>query len=177
MIENDDAPRQIAWTTEEEIALVKGWVVVSKNKYGNARKKHGSCSEVLDYIESKTKQYGHRTYDMVVGRWKTVRPVVIRFSGVYSNVMYSPKWKETELPKFTTESDGGSKSHMSFGSSSAMLMVTEMTSQEKEKRLAFIEIKKRKVKCRERKVAAQEYRAHQEDIRFYHQPYDHLTGD
>ncbi|GJY46046.1 hypothetical protein Tco_0435109, partial [Tanacetum coccineum] len=59
----------------------------------------------------------------------------------------------------------------------ARLMVTEMTAQEKEERLAFIKIKRREVECREREVAAQEYRARQEDIRFYLQPYDHLTGD
>ncbi|GJZ47779.1 glutathione S-transferase T3-like protein [Tanacetum coccineum] len=95
----------------------------------------------------------------------------------------SPKWKEQELLKFATESEGGSKRHKSSGSSSfntesgdatrsagknkgsgsstmsddalARLMVTEMTTQEKEERLAFIEIKMREVECRERDVAAQ----------------------
>ncbi|GJS63085.1 hypothetical protein Tco_0677649 [Tanacetum coccineum] len=52
----------------------------------------------------------------------------------------------------------------------ARIMVTKMIAQEKEERLAFIEIKKREVKCREREVAAQEYRARQEDIWFYLQP-------
>ncbi|GKD68317.1 hypothetical protein Tco_1322407 [Tanacetum coccineum] len=61
MIQSDDAPRQIAWTTEEEIALAKGWVAISENsKHGNARKEHGFWCEVLEYIESKTKQYGRR---------------------------------------------------------------------------------------------------------------------
>ncbi|GKE93532.1 hypothetical protein Tco_1574627 [Tanacetum coccineum] len=55
-------------------------------------------------------------------------------------------------------------------------MVTEMTTQEKEQRDAFIEIKRREVKCRERELATQEYQR-QEDIRFYLQPYDHLTGE
>ncbi|GJX33890.1 glutathione S-transferase T3-like protein [Tanacetum coccineum] len=59
----------------------------------------------------------------------------------------------------------------------ARLMVTEMTAAEKEQREAFIEIKRRKVECREREVAATEYQQQQEDIRFYLQPYDHLTGD
>ncbi|GJS02234.1 hypothetical protein Tco_0318742 [Tanacetum coccineum] len=57
------------------------------------------------------------------------------------------------------------------------LMVTEMTAQEIEERLAFIEIKRREVECREREVVAQEYRAQQEYIRFYLQSYDHLIGD
>ncbi|GKF57722.1 hypothetical protein Tco_0171259 [Tanacetum coccineum] len=39
-IQSDDAPRQIAWTTKEEIALCKGWVAIFENiKHGNARKK------------------------------------------------------------------------------------------------------------------------------------------
>ncbi|GKG09296.1 hypothetical protein Tco_0338042, partial [Tanacetum coccineum] len=42
MIQSNDAPRQIAWATGEEIALAKGCVAVSENsKYGNARKEHG----------------------------------------------------------------------------------------------------------------------------------------
>ncbi|GJT77283.1 hypothetical protein Tco_1044008 [Tanacetum coccineum] len=112
MIQNDNAPRQITWRHEEEIVLAKGWVAVSENnKYSNARKEAGFWCEVLDYMESKTKQYGRRTYDMVCGKWKTVRPAVVRFCGVYGNVM------------------------------------------------------------------PQEYRQCQEDIRFYFQPYDHLTGE
>ncbi|GKB35678.1 hypothetical protein Tco_0880620 [Tanacetum coccineum] len=82
----------IAWTTEEEIALAKGWVAVSENNnYGNARKEHGFWCEVLEYIESKTKQYDPRTYDIVCGKWKTVRPAVIRFCEVYGNVMRMSK--------------------------------------------------------------------------------------
>nr|GEY88411.1 hypothetical protein [Tanacetum cinerariifolium] len=49
----------------------------------------------------------------------------------------------------------------------ARFMVTEVTTQEKEERLAFIEIKMREVKCRELEVATQEYRARQKDISFY----------
>ncbi|GJT55814.1 hypothetical protein Tco_0990868 [Tanacetum coccineum] len=88
MIENDDAPRQTPWTTEEEIVLPKGWLAVSENnKDGNAKKKQGFWCEVLEYIESKTKQHGRRMYNAVLGKWKTVRPFVIRFSDIYSNVM------------------------------------------------------------------------------------------
>ncbi|GJY21585.1 hypothetical protein Tco_0394151 [Tanacetum coccineum] len=48
--------------------------------------------------------------------------------------------------------------------------------EEKEQRDAFIAIKMREVECCERELATQEYRQRQEDIRFYLQPYDHLTG-
>ncbi|GJS82078.1 hypothetical protein Tco_0748619 [Tanacetum coccineum] len=105
----------------------------------------------------------------------------------------SPKWQEIALPKFATESEGGNsttrgrdkaraaeknKGSKALGSLTmnddalSRLMVTEMTAQEKEERLAFIEIKRREVEYHEREVAAQEYRAQQEDIRFYLQPYD-----
>ncbi|GKF13851.1 hypothetical protein Tco_0055313 [Tanacetum coccineum] len=52
----------------------------------------------------------------------------------------------------------------------ARLMVTEMTAQEKEDCLAFLEIKRREVECREREIE-------QLDMRFYLQPYDHLSED
>ncbi|GJV26523.1 hypothetical protein Tco_1379218 [Tanacetum coccineum] len=88
MIQSDDAPRQIAWTHEEEIVLCKGWVYVSENNsVGNTRKDAGFWCEVLQYMESKTKQYGRQTYYMVNEKWKTVRSVVVRFCGVYGNVM------------------------------------------------------------------------------------------
>ncbi|GJV53545.1 hypothetical protein Tco_1449286 [Tanacetum coccineum] len=59
----------------------------------------------------------------------------------------------------------------------ARLMVTKMTIQKKEERLAFLEIKRREVECRERHARNQKYRQRQDDIRFYLQPYDFLTGD
>ncbi|GKC91284.1 gamma-glutamyltranspeptidase 1 [Tanacetum coccineum] len=52
----------------------------------------------------------------------------------------------------------------------ARLMVTEMGAQEKEERLAFLDIKMREVECREQEIE-------QQDMRFYLQPYDHLVGD
>ncbi|GJS94816.1 hypothetical protein Tco_0801784 [Tanacetum coccineum] len=88
LTQTDDAPRQIARTTEEEIALAKGWKAVSENSdRGNARKKDGFWVEVMEYMESKTKMEGRRTYDMVLEKWKSMRPAVVRFCGVYNNVM------------------------------------------------------------------------------------------
>ncbi|GJT78982.1 glutathione S-transferase T3-like protein [Tanacetum coccineum] len=250
------------------------WLAFSKNsKHGNARRKDSFWCEVLQYIESKTKQYCRRTYDMVCGKWKTVRPSVIRFCGIYNNVMRMaqesgaededyvqraiihyeikiglpfklrhcweilkdrPKWQEIAIPKFATES-GGSKRRKSSGSSSfntesgeasinlntnvgdnnedevqeirrpegrdkaraagknkgskesgsstmnedalARLMVSEMTAQETIQHENFLEMKRREVECREREIATQKYRQEQEAMRFYLQPYDHLTGD
>ncbi|GJT36023.1 hypothetical protein Tco_0926442 [Tanacetum coccineum] len=88
MVQNEDAPRQIAWTNAEEILLCKGWVHVSESsKLGNTRKDAGLWTEVLHYMESKTKLYCHQTYDEVNKKWKTVRPNMVWFCGVYGNVM------------------------------------------------------------------------------------------
>ncbi|GJZ35751.1 hypothetical protein Tco_0581568 [Tanacetum coccineum] len=49
----------------------------------------------------------------------------------------------------------------------AMLVVNEMTTAEVEQREAFIEVKMREVECHERDIATTEYRAQQEDMKFY----------
>nr|GEU50983.1 cystinosin homolog [Tanacetum cinerariifolium] len=86
--QNEEAPRQISWTTKEEIVLCKGWVhICESNKLGNTRKYARSWTEVLEYIESKTKHYGRRTYNMVNEKWKTVRTNVVQFCGLYANGM------------------------------------------------------------------------------------------
>ncbi|GJR38310.1 putative reverse transcriptase domain-containing protein [Tanacetum coccineum] len=88
MIQSDDAPRQTPWTTEEEIALCKGWLAVSESsKHGNSRKQGGLWCEVLSYMERKTQQYGRQMYDMVLGKWKMVPPSMVRFYGIYNNIM------------------------------------------------------------------------------------------
>nr|GEY00191.1 hypothetical protein [Tanacetum cinerariifolium] len=272
-VQTDDAPRQTAWTTEEEIVLAKGWHAICENsKRGNTRQKNGFWVEVMEYIGSKTKQEGRRTYDMVVGKWKVMRPAVVRFCGIYSNVMrmaqeseardedyirkamvyyqaecgppfifrhcwdvlkYSLKFQEIAFPNFNQGSQGSSKMHKSSGSSLfnaesrdasinlnnivhdeddvqeirrlegrdkakaaaknkgskapgsstmnddalARLMVTERTAAEVAQREKFMELKRRKVECREREIAAAEYQAQQEDMRLYLQPYEHLSGE
>nr|GFB61150.1 hypothetical protein [Tanacetum cinerariifolium] len=114
---------------------------------------------------------------------------------------------ETKVPKFLVRSGEGSgksyktsrdkakgsmknKWHRPSRSSSTndealpRLMVSGMAmhtkraiEMQKEERKAFLEIKKRNMECRERELTIQEYRHRQEDMRFYMQPYDHLTGD
>ncbi|GKC60850.1 putative reverse transcriptase domain-containing protein [Tanacetum coccineum] len=112
-----------------------------------------------------------------------------------------PKWQEIALPKFSTGS-GGSKRHKSSGSNSfstdsgeaSINLNTNVGDNDEDEVqevqrpegrdkaraagkkkgqkecLAFLEIKKREVECREREIE-------QQDMRFYLQPYDHLTGD
>ncbi|GJY48351.1 hypothetical protein Tco_0438307 [Tanacetum coccineum] len=59
----------------------------------------------------------------------------------------------------------------------ARLMVTEMTAAKVAQLEKFIELKKREVECRKREIAAAEYRAQQEEMRLYLQPYEDLTGE
>nr|GEW38546.1 hypothetical protein [Tanacetum cinerariifolium] len=121
-------------------------------------------------MESKTKHYGRRTYDMVNIKWKTVRPDMVRFCGVYGNVKHRKASinlnanvgddKEDEVQEIRrpmgrdkVKDAAKKKGSRALGSSSmndealTRLMVTEMTSQEKEERLAFLNIKRREVKC------------------------------
>ncbi|GJT22364.1 ALP1-like protein [Tanacetum coccineum] len=106
-IQNDDAPR----------------------KHGNARKQDGFWCEVLQNIESKTKQYGRRTYDMESGggdedyinramiQYQAETGLPFKFCHCWEVSKDSPKWQEIALSKFATESGGGSKRHKSSGSS------------------------------------------------------------
>ncbi|GJX29827.1 RNA-directed DNA polymerase, eukaryota [Tanacetum coccineum] len=190
----------------------------------------GQLRKKLCWLKRAKKQEGRRTYDMVVRKWKTVRPTMVRFYRVYGNVMRmaqesgaededyvqramihyqdeigvpfkfchcwdvlkdSPKFQEIAFPNFNQGSEGSSKRHKSSGSSlfntesgdtSINLNTTvadedEMTSTEVQQRDTFMELKRREVECREREIAATEYRPQQEDIKLYLQPYDHLTGD
>ncbi|GJV01572.1 hypothetical protein Tco_1335141 [Tanacetum coccineum] len=66
----------------------------------------------------------------------------------------------------------------------ARLMVSELAmhnkrafEMKKEECFAFLEIKRREVECGERELVLHNYRQRQEHIRFYMQPYDHLTVD
>ncbi|GJT03774.1 hypothetical protein Tco_0838236 [Tanacetum coccineum] len=191
---------QIAWTTEEEIVLAKGWVSVSKkSKHGNAMNQDGFWCEVFGVHGEQNKtgwlsnvRYGGEMKDGAPGR-DSVLWSVRSFNtesenasiNLNTNVADEDEVQETRRPggMDKVRAVGKNKGSKASGSSTmnddalARLMVIEMTAQEKAERLAFMEIKRRDVKCREREVAAQEYRAQQEDIRFYLQSYDHLTRD
>nr|GEX28860.1 hypothetical protein [Tanacetum cinerariifolium] len=88
--------------------------------------------------------------------------------------------QETQRPRGMDKAKDAGKKKRSKSSASASsnvnddalarLMVTEMTAQEKQERLAFLDIKRREVECREQEIE-------QQDMRLYLQPYDHLTGD
>ncbi|GKB66935.1 RNA-directed DNA polymerase, eukaryota [Tanacetum coccineum] len=69
----------------EETALCKGWVRISKDSVkGNMRKEKGFWIEILKYMQETYPITQRRTYDMVNGKWKTVRSKVCTFCGVYA---------------------------------------------------------------------------------------------
>ncbi|GJX71340.1 hypothetical protein Tco_0308511 [Tanacetum coccineum] len=165
-IQSDDAPRQIKWTTEEEIALAKGGVAIyENNKHGNARNQDGFWFEESgagdeDYINRAMIHYQVETRLLL-------NLVIVESLGG------SKRHKSSGSSSFNTESEdasinlntnigendedevqeirrpggkdkakvaGKNKGSKTSGSSTmnddafARLMVTEMTTQEKEQR-------------------------------------------
>ncbi|GJR58539.1 glutathione S-transferase T3-like protein [Tanacetum coccineum] len=224
LTQTDDAPRQIAWTTKEEIALAKGWKVVSENsERGNARKKDGFWVEVMEEQnkngrssdESGTGDEDYVQKAMIHYQAETGLP--FKFRHCWDVLKDSPKFADISFPNLSQGSQGSNKRHKSYGSSSfntesrdasinlnntvaaraaaknkwskasasstmnddalARLVVNEMTAAEVEQREKFIKLKRREVECREREIATTEYRAQQEDMKLYLQPYNHLTGE
>nr|GEY24823.1 putative ribonuclease H-like domain-containing protein [Tanacetum cinerariifolium] len=160
-IQSDDVPWQIVRTTEEEIALVKGWVAIyENNKRGNAMK---------EYSEGGSKR--HKSFDSSSFNTES------RDASINLNTNVADK-DEDEVQKIRrpggrdkARAAGKNKGSKTSGSPTMnddalyRLMVTEMTTHEKEQRETFLEIKRREVECHEREVAAKEYRQEQEDIR------------
>ncbi|GKD43798.1 hypothetical protein Tco_1268443 [Tanacetum coccineum] len=215
MVQNEDAPRQIAWTNKEEIALCKGWVHVSESsKLGNTRRDVGFWTEVLEYMESKTKLYGRRTRVepetkiTLIQHFLTMKLKPDK-NEVPQSLCEDWQWQEMGiqaicvsrfvcqtsceiLPMCMDKAKGFMKkkgpraSGLSSTNDEAMarLMVSEIAmhnecaiEMQKEKRKAFLEIKRREVECREQELANQEYRQCQEDIRLCSHTIDHLIGD
>nr|GEW08363.1 transposon Ty3-G Gag-Pol polyprotein [Tanacetum cinerariifolium] len=231
-------PDRLRGQLKKKLRWLKVKNLFLKTASGNPRKKDGFWVEVMEYIESNTNMEDRRTYDMVVGKWKMVRPAVVRFCVVYSKVMRMAqksgvidedyvqkamvqyqaetglhfkfrhcwdvlkdilKFQDIAFPNLNQGSQGSSKRHKSSGGRDkaiaaaknkgskvlgsltinddalARLVVNEMTTVEVEQREAFINLKRREVECREREIAATEYRAQQEDMKLYLKPYDHFT--
>nr|GEU97392.1 hypothetical protein [Tanacetum cinerariifolium] len=80
--------RCIPWTIEEETALCTCLVRTSEDSVkGNMRKESGFWIDILKYMHETCLITHRRTYDMVNGKWKTVRPKVCTFCGVYVNAI------------------------------------------------------------------------------------------
>nr|GEW48913.1 hypothetical protein [Tanacetum cinerariifolium] len=194
LTQTGDAPRPTAWTTKEEIALDKGWHFVSENsERGNARKKDGFWVEVMDYIESKTKMEDSLKFQEIAfsnfnqgsegssKRHKSSGSSLFNTESGDASINLNniiagdDEVQEIRRPGGMDKARAAAKNKGSkaLGSSTmnddalARLVVNEMTVAEVEQRKAFIELKMRKVECREREIAATEYRAQQEDMKLY----------
>ncbi|GJV43283.1 hypothetical protein Tco_1427819 [Tanacetum coccineum] len=109
---------------------------------------------------------------------KKLRCVKVGLPFLNTTSMVTQGSKEIQRPegrdkaRVAARKNKGSKSSASSSVNEdalARLMVTEMGAQEKEERLAFLEIKRREMECRERELE-------QQDMMFYPQSYDHLVG-
>ncbi|GKB60589.1 hypothetical protein Tco_0916775 [Tanacetum coccineum] len=114
-------PGRLHGQMRKKLRCVNVWVHVSENiSKDNARKNAGFWTETLQYFESKTKAPIRQMYDMINGKWKTVRPNLARFCRVYINVIRraqksgvgdedyyvlkgSPKWMDIEVPNFASK--------------------------------------------------------------------------
>ncbi|GKB23684.1 hypothetical protein Tco_0863085 [Tanacetum coccineum] len=160
MVQSDDAPRQTPWTMEEEIVLCKGWLAVSENS------KQGSEGSIKRHKSTGSSSFNTESREASINLNSNV-------SDNDENDVQEIRRREGRDKAKAAGKKKGSKSSASSSVNEealARLMVTEMGAQEKEERLAFLEIKRRKVECREREIE-------QQDMRFYLQPYDHLVGD
>nr|GEW40796.1 retrovirus-related Pol polyprotein from transposon TNT 1-94 [Tanacetum cinerariifolium] len=123
----------------------------------------------------KTASMVTRGRKMAFGVRRVEPETKITFKGQRFAIKMKPEDKAKATAKNKRSKASGS-STMNHGAL-ARLMVNEMTSAEVQQREAFMELKRREVECHQREIATTEYRAQQEDIKLYLQPYDHLTGE
>nr|GEV69393.1 hypothetical protein [Tanacetum cinerariifolium] len=177
-IQSDDAPRQTAWTTEEEIVLAKDsfklrhcweilkdrpkWQEIAISNFNTGSeggsKRHKSSGSSSFNTESREASINLNT---TVGDDNDEDEVQeIRRPQGRDKARAAGRKKNKGLK--SVESSNVNEDGL------AKLMVNEITSIQKEERLAFLDIKRREVECRERELE-------QQDMMFYLQPYDHLT--
>ncbi|GJS63015.1 glutathione S-transferase T3-like protein [Tanacetum coccineum] len=193
MIQSDDAPLQTPWTTKKEIVLAKGWLAVSKNsKHGNSRKQGPeSGAGDADYVQRVMIHYEidtglpfklRRCWEILKDhpKWKEI--AIPNFNTVSKGG--SKRHKSTGSSSFNIESGEASinlNTNVDDNDEDEVQKIQRPDGQEqsescwekereKKERLAFLEIKRREVECRERELE-------QQDMRFYLQSYDHLVGD
>ncbi|GJX08044.1 hypothetical protein Tco_0195976 [Tanacetum coccineum] len=157
IVQNEDAPRCTPWTNEEEITLCKGWVHDSRagdEDYFN--------KALLDYEAEfgKSKTSGSSSFNTKSGD-----------ASFNSNVDAEDK-DENEVQDVPRPIGRDKVDGLRVGNVNG-----KCHGNKERKRAAYMEIKRREVECHEQELVIQEYRLRQEDMRFYMQPYDHLTED
>nr|GEX80883.1 hypothetical protein [Tanacetum cinerariifolium] len=108
-IQSDDALRQIALTNEEETALCKGWVYVSENSsVSNTRKDDGFGLRLQESGASDEDYYARALID-----YEAETEITFKLRHCWEVLKGSPKWMQSEVPKFAAKSGGGSKRYKS----------------------------------------------------------------
>ncbi|GJU88525.1 hypothetical protein Tco_1300948 [Tanacetum coccineum] len=156
--QSDDAPRQTPWTTEEEIALCKGWLAVSENsKHGNSRKQGGFWCEhpkrqeiAIPNFNTGSKGGSKRHKSTGSSSFNTESGEASINLNTNVDNTDEDEVQEIQRRKGRYKARAAARKNKGSASSSinedalARLMVTEMGAQEKEERLAFLEIKKKR---------------------------------
>ncbi|GJZ59652.1 hypothetical protein Tco_0615468 [Tanacetum coccineum] len=123
MVQNEDAPRQTAWTNKEEIALCKG-TRSSNVRYDNGKWKT-VCPNVARFCETygnvmcKAQESGARDedyYNRALLDYEAKHEMPFTPHHCWKVLKGSPKWMETEVPKFLSNPQA-SKRYKTSGSS------------------------------------------------------------
>nr|GEX69821.1 RNA-directed DNA polymerase, eukaryota, reverse transcriptase zinc-binding domain protein [Tanacetum cinerariifolium] len=156
---------------------------------GNTRKHAGFWIAFLQYMQSKTKQYGRRTYDMENGAsneyyyamalvdYEAETITTFKLRHCWEIVKDSPKWMQSEVPKFAGKSEedevseirrliGRDKAKDAAKKKGSRASGSSSMNDEALARLMVSEI-----------VTQNERVQRQEDVKFHLQSYDHLIGD
>ncbi|GKA61572.1 hypothetical protein Tco_0760979 [Tanacetum coccineum] len=120
--QTEPAPRQTAWTTEEEIALAKGWRFVSENnERGKQRGKKMACGEFWSTnVMRMAQESGAGDEDYIqkaMIHYRAECGLPFKFRDYWEVLKDSSKFHEIAFPNFNQGSQGSSKRHKSSGSS------------------------------------------------------------
>ncbi|GKC54111.1 hypothetical protein Tco_1076856, partial [Tanacetum coccineum] len=187
------------WTIEEEITLCKAWVAKSEDSVeGNDKKTTGFWTEVADHFHGEMGE-DKRSYDSVNCIWKNrIRPKVEMLK------FYKSKKSSSKKPRTSENTSQGNSDSVHIGvnlndeaadsedveaqerkeSSSEYLRIKELElEREERKRQEQGELERLRIAQREKELDLQqkmfEFQQQQkfeEDLRYYNEDHDHLTG-
>ncbi|GJY13397.1 pantothenate kinase 2 isoform X1 [Tanacetum coccineum] len=168
MVQNEEAPRQIAWTTEEEIALLHGKPKKSctlVNVKWNTRTQMWSVCEVNGhFMRGERRGAGDEDYfNMTLLGYEADTRVYLGKVAARDTRHLGLVCSTTNFWKARDKAKGYMKKKWPRSSGSSSMNDDALA------RLM--------AECHDRELAIHESIQRQEDMRFYMQSYDHLTGD
>lgn len=75
------------WSTEEEIALAKGWMDIPEDLVtGNSKKRESYWQRMTDYFHNEMGRGIYRSHHQINSKWKDLTRKVTAFSGILNNL-------------------------------------------------------------------------------------------